>query len=66
MRKVLFVLALTAALAAGQPGLRGQAWSLLTTVWEHEGFGMDPSGDPNPTPQTDAGFGMDPNGKPGS
>lgn len=66
MRKALVVLTLTAALAAGRPGLLGQAWSLLTAVWEHAGFGMDPSGDPKPTPQTDAGFGMDPSGTPGS
>ena len=66
MRKALVVLTLTAALAAGRPGLLGQAWSLLTAVWEQEGFGMDPDAAPGPIPQTDEGFGMDPNGKPGS
>lgn len=66
MRKALVVLTLTAALAASRPSLLGQAWSLLTAVWDQAGFGMDPSGDPGPTPQTDEGFGMDPNGKPGS
>lgn len=66
MRKALVALSLAAALAAGRPGLLGQAWSLLTAAWEDAGFGMDPNGDPNPTPQTDAGFGMDPDGQPGS
>jgi len=66
MRKALVVLTLAATLAAGRPGLLGQAWSLVTAIWGHAGFGMDPNGDPKPTPQTDEGFGMDPDGKPGS
>jgi hypothetical protein len=64
MRKALVVFTLTAALAAGRPTFLSQVWTLLTTIWDEEGCGMDPNGRCIPAPQPDAGCGMDPNGCP--
>ena len=68
MRKALVVLTLTAALAAGRPTFLSHVWTLLTSIWNEAGCGMDPSGQCAPAPQTDEGCGMDPSGgcKPGS
>ena len=65
MRKALIVVALAGALAGGRPTLLGQAWSLLTSIWDEGGCASQPGGCVL-TPQTDAGLGMDPDGKPGS
>lgn len=66
MRHALVALALIAGLAAGRMVPLSPLWSLLTSSWSVAGLGMDPNGEPWPTPQSDAGLGMDPDGKPGS
>lgn len=68
MRKALLALALAGSLAAGQPALFDQLWSLLTSVWSGSSLDAgcigDPSGGCRPAPQTDEGCIADPNGRP--
>jgi hypothetical protein len=68
MRKALIALTLAGSLAAGQPALLDQLWSLLTSAWSapsaDEGCGLDPDGRCKPAPRTNAGCGLDPNGSP--
>jgi hypothetical protein len=48
------------------PGLLGQAWELLTGVWENNGCGIDPDGrcvpEQNAKAEADNGCGIDPSG----
>ncbi|HEX5715102.1 MAG TPA: hypothetical protein VF179_03015 [Thermoanaerobaculia bacterium] len=63
MRKTLLAVTLAAALAAGQPSVLDQVWSLLTAAWSDAGCIMDPDGRCAPAPRTDEGCGMDPSGR---